>query len=85
MTDSSTSPTAWAISQTISGERLHQVGRGATAWAKEDRLGSSDWRYNRIDQSNPGPRRSIGIVTDNISLEQAVDEAIARIKQILVE
>jgi multiple sugar transport system substrate-binding protein len=46
---------------------------------------SGDWRYDRIASERVWPRAIHRIVTENISPEQAVDEAIARIKQILSE
>jgi len=44
---------------------------------------SGDWRYDR--QENVWPKAINRIVTEGITPEQAVDEAIARIKQILSE
>jgi multiple sugar transport system substrate-binding protein len=51
--------------------------------AQEDAIASGDWRYIRIDQEQVWAKAIHRIVTEGISPEQAVDEAIARIKQIL--
>jgi multiple sugar transport system substrate-binding protein len=53
--------------------------------AQEDAIASGDWRYIRIDQEQVWAKAIHRVVTENISPEQAVDEAIARIKQILAE
>jgi multiple sugar transport system substrate-binding protein len=45
----------------------------------------NDWRNDRVYQENVWGKTINRIVTENISPEQAVDEAIARIKQILSE
>ena len=44
-----------------------------------------DWRHDRIWQEFPWGKAIHRIVTEDISPEQAVDEAIARIKEILSE
>jgi hypothetical protein len=50
------------------------------------RVASGDWRHDRISYQEYVWGHAIHrIVTENISPEQAVDEAIARIKQILSE
>jgi multiple sugar transport system substrate-binding protein len=46
---------------------------------------SGDWRHQLVTQEHVWPKAIHRIVTENISPEQAVDEAIARIKQILAE
>jgi multiple sugar transport system substrate-binding protein len=46
---------------------------------------SGDWRHRVIAQKNVLPEAIYRIVTEAISPEQAVDEAIARIKEILSE
>jgi multiple sugar transport system substrate-binding protein len=46
---------------------------------------SGDMRYDRVWQERVWPQAIHRIVTDGISPEQAVDEAIARIKEILSE
>jgi multiple sugar transport system substrate-binding protein len=48
---------------------------------------SGNWRYDRIwqDQELTWAKAIHRIVTENISPEQAVDEAIARVKEILSE
>ena len=46
---------------------------------------SGDWRHTRIDQEHVWAKAIHRVVTEGISPEQAVDEAIARIKQILSE
>jgi multiple sugar transport system substrate-binding protein len=46
---------------------------------------SGNWRYSRVWQENVWGKAVNRVVTENISPEQAVDEAIARIKQILAE
>jgi multiple sugar transport system substrate-binding protein len=46
---------------------------------------SGDWRYIRIDQEQVWAKAIHRIVAEGISPEQAVDQAIARIKQILSE
>ncbi len=53
--------------------------------AQEDAVAAGDWRYIRIDQKKVWAKAIHRIVTEGISPEQAVDEAIARIKQILSE
>jgi multiple sugar transport system substrate-binding protein len=53
----------------------HQLDRGAR----------SDWRSHRIWDENVWGKAVHRVVTENISPEQAVDEAIARIKEILSE
>jgi multiple sugar transport system substrate-binding protein len=44
-----------------------------------------DWRYDLVFQENVWPKAIHRVVTEGITPEQAVDEAIARIKQILSE
>ena len=46
---------------------------------------TGDWRYDRVGQELTWAKAIHRIVTEGISPEQAVDEAIARIKQILAE
>jgi hypothetical protein len=46
---------------------------------------SGDMRYDQVWQERVWPKAIHRIVTEGISPEQAVDEAIARIKQILSE
>jgi multiple sugar transport system substrate-binding protein len=46
---------------------------------------SGDWRYSRVWQENVWGKAIHRVAADGISPEQAVDEAIARIKQILSE
>ena len=48
-------------------------------------LVSGDWRYDLVWQEQVWATAIHRIVTENITPEQAVDEAIARIKQILSE
>jgi multiple sugar transport system substrate-binding protein len=45
----------------------------------------NEWRSGRITDENVWGNAVHRVVTENISPEQAVDEAIARIKQILAE
>ena len=44
-----------------------------------------DWRLTRVFQDHVWEDAVHRVVTEGISPEQAVDEAIARIKQILAE
>jgi multiple sugar transport system substrate-binding protein len=53
----------------------HQLDRGVR----------SDWRSHRVWDENVWGKAVHRVVTDGISPEQAVDEAIARIKQILAD
>ena len=46
---------------------------------------SGDWRHDRVWQENVWGKAIHRVAADGISPEQAVDEAIARIKQILAE
>jgi multiple sugar transport system substrate-binding protein len=46
---------------------------------------SGNWRHDRVWQERVWPNAIHRVVTEGISPEQAVDEAIARIKQILSE
>ena len=46
---------------------------------------SGDWRHQLVDQEMVWAKAIHRVVTEDISPEQAVDEAIARIKQILSE
>ena len=46
---------------------------------------SGDWRYLLVDRENVWGKAVHRVATEGISPEQAVDEAIARIKQILAE
>ena len=46
---------------------------------------SGDWRYSRVWQENIWGKAIHRVAAEGISPEQAVDEAIARIKQILAE
>jgi multiple sugar transport system substrate-binding protein len=46
---------------------------------------SGEWRHQRVDAEGVWPKAVHRVVTDGISPEQAVDEAIARIKAILDE
>jgi ABC-type glycerol-3-phosphate transport system substrate-binding protein len=48
-------------------------------------VASGDLRHDQIFQERVWAKEIHRIVTENISPEQAVDEAIARIKQILAE
>jgi multiple sugar transport system substrate-binding protein len=47
--------------------------------------GGNEWRSSRIWEENVWGKAVHRVVADGISPEQAVDEAIARIKQILSE
>ncbi len=53
--------------------------------AQEDAVASGNWRYIRVDQEQVWAKAIHRVVTEGLSPEQAVDEAIARIKQILSE
>jgi multiple sugar transport system substrate-binding protein len=44
-----------------------------------------DWRYEQVWNEYVWPKAVHRVVTEGISPEQAVDEAIARIKEILAE
>jgi multiple sugar transport system substrate-binding protein len=46
---------------------------------------SGDWRHDRVEQEYVWAKAVHRVVTDGSTPEQAVDEAIARIKQILAE
>ena len=46
---------------------------------------TGDWRYDRIWRERVWAKAIHRVVTEGISPEQAVDEAIARIKQFLSE
>ena len=46
---------------------------------------SGNWRHDRVYAEHVWPKAVHRVVADGISPEQAVDEAIARIKQILGE
>ena len=46
---------------------------------------AGNWRHQLVDQEAVWAKAVHRIVTEGISPEQAVDEAIARIKQILSE
>jgi hypothetical protein len=46
---------------------------------------SGDWRHSKVEQEAIWPKTVHRVVTEGISTEQAVDEAIARIRQILSE
>ena len=46
---------------------------------------SGDWRHSRVEVENVWPRAVQRVAAEGWSPEQAVDEAIARIKQILSE
>ncbi len=46
---------------------------------------SGDWRYDLVSKENVWAKAIHRVAADGISPEQAVDEAIARIKQILAE
>ena len=48
-------------------------------------VASGDWRHDRVEQQYLWQKAIHRVVADGISPEQAVDEAIARIKQILSE
>ena len=48
-------------------------------------VASGNWRQQLVDQERVWPKAIHRVVTEGISPEQAVDEAIARIKQILSE
>jgi multiple sugar transport system substrate-binding protein len=52
---------------------------------QEDAIVSGDWRYIRIDQELVWAKAIHRVAAERISPEQAVDEAIARIKEILAE
>jgi multiple sugar transport system substrate-binding protein len=46
---------------------------------------SGEWRHRQVDAENVWARAIHRVVSDGITPEHAVDEAIARIKQILSE
>jgi hypothetical protein len=46
---------------------------------------SGNWRHDLVEQENVWGKAIHRVAADGISPEQAVDEAIARIKQILAE
>jgi hypothetical protein len=46
---------------------------------------TGDWRHDRIFRERLWPKAIHRIVTEGTSPERAVDEAIARVKQILSE
>jgi multiple sugar transport system substrate-binding protein len=46
---------------------------------------SGNWRHQLVNQENVWGNAVHRVVTEGMSPEQAVDEAIARIKQILAE
>jgi multiple sugar transport system substrate-binding protein len=46
---------------------------------------SGDWRHQLVNQQNVWPKAVHRVAAEGISPEQAVDEAIAQIKQILSE
>jgi multiple sugar transport system substrate-binding protein len=46
---------------------------------------SGNWRHNLVHQENVWGKAIHRVVTEGITPDQAVDEAIARIKQILAE
>jgi multiple sugar transport system substrate-binding protein len=48
-------------------------------------VASGNWRHDRVEQEYVWQKAINRVVADGISPEQAVDEAIARIKQILAE
>jgi multiple sugar transport system substrate-binding protein len=48
-------------------------------------LRDNEWRSSRIWRENVWAKAVHRVVTEGITPEQAVDEAIARIKQILAE
>jgi hypothetical protein len=48
-------------------------------------VASGDLRHDRVEQENVWGNAVRRVVTEGITPEQAVDEAIARIKQILSE
>jgi multiple sugar transport system substrate-binding protein len=52
---------------------------------QEDAIVSGDWRYIGIDQELVWAKAIHRVAAERISPEQAVDEAIARIKEILAE
>jgi multiple sugar transport system substrate-binding protein len=53
--------------------------------AQEDAIAAGDWRYIRIDQELVWAKAVHRVAVEGISPEQAVDEASARIKEILSE
>jgi multiple sugar transport system substrate-binding protein len=61
---------------------MQAASRGA---AYGDTAVSGDLRHKRVWQENIWPKAVHRVVADGISPEQAVDEAIARVKQILSE
>jgi multiple sugar transport system substrate-binding protein len=48
-------------------------------------LDTGNWRHDRVWQERVWPKAIHRIAAEGISPEQAVDEAIARIKEILSE
>jgi multiple sugar transport system substrate-binding protein len=68
---------------------LHRM-RSAMQLLTQPRAGSyvslsGDWRHSKVEQEATWPKTVYRVVADGISPEQAVDEAIARIKQMLAE
>jgi hypothetical protein len=60
------------------------AGRIATG-AYSYTAASGDWRHDRVSSEQVWPKAIHRVAADGISPEHAVDEAIARIKQILSE
>jgi hypothetical protein len=46
---------------------------------------SGNWRHNLVDEEGVWPKAIHRIVTEGVPPEQAVDNAITRVKQILSE
>jgi multiple sugar transport system substrate-binding protein len=48
-------------------------------------VASGNWRHDLVEQEKIWPKAIHRVAADGISPEQAVDEAIARVKEILSE
>jgi hypothetical protein len=53
--------------------------------ARDYAAASGDWRHDEVERERVWAKAIHRIVTERINSEQVVDEAIARIKQILTE
>lgn len=63
----------------------HPLGHAASDAATDPQLRSPYGRHGKVNQEDVWPKAIHRVATGELTAEQAVDEAVARIKQFLAE
>jgi ABC-type glycerol-3-phosphate transport system substrate-binding protein len=79
-----TPPSRW-VSVTLEGAAFPPAGSAASTMPFNYAVASGDWRHVLVEREAVWAKAIHRVAAEGISPEQAVDEAIARIKQILSE